>query len=53
MNDTENEVFCLTEDEKAKVTLYDLTSYNVQEEQGNDWLIDWFLSCFNGAEKAA
>jgi hypothetical protein len=33
MNDTVNEVFYLTEDEKAKVTWYHLTSYKIQEER--------------------
>jgi hypothetical protein len=33
MNDTANEVLYLTEDEKAKVILYHLTTYKMQEEQ--------------------
>jgi hypothetical protein len=33
MNDTANEVLHLTEDEKAKVVLYHLTAYKIQEEK--------------------
>jgi hypothetical protein len=46
MNDTANEVFYLTEDEKAKVTWYHLTSYKIQEEHD-------MVSCITDAVETA
>jgi hypothetical protein len=47
MNDTANEVFYLTEDEKAKVTWYHLATYKIQEEQHG------MASCINDAASEA